>query len=229
MASILFVNVETKRSIPLNSTLACTDLHFLPPPPRPVVPTSALGVHGITREFMGVNGRKSNGGGQTTRTNGSDASATVNAARRDRGFDVPIAHVCARRRLAASVNGLRQSRPSRHSTGSARSPSSSVILRVGDGVAAAEPAREVDVGAAARAERADSAPRWRGRRSGTCRGRRAVGACHADYIGAPGSRAGGAPHSGSASPSRSQLKWIGKPSPSSMLTTSVSGRPTTLV
>ena len=34
---------------------------------------------------------------------------------------------------------------------------------------------------------------------------------------------------GSASPSFSQLKWIGKPSASSMPTTSVSGRPTTLV
>jgi hypothetical protein len=36
-------------------------------------------------------------------------------------------------------------------------------------------------------------------------------------------------HSGSVSPRRSQLKWIGNPSPSSMATTSVRGRPTMLV
>ena len=103
----------------------------------------------------------------------------------------------------------------------------------GNGVAAAEPACEVHIGAAARAERADSRASVARLQIGhlpepdacvwslPCRlHRRARCERHSQW---------GGRHSGSASPSRSQLKWIGKPSPSSMLTTSVSGRPTTLV
>lgn len=95
-----------------------------------------------------------------------------------------------------------------------------------DDIAATEPAQQVEIGAGARAERSEllgtgrlanraAATGWLRAQSGL-RGRiRFVG--H-DRV-----------YSGSASAAFSQFSWIGKLSPLSIATTSVSGSPTTLV
>ena len=92
----------------------------------------------------------------------------------------------------------------------------------GDHIAAAEPAREVDVGTAARAEGAVFTCTTGLPQIAQCFAAASPFAPHA-----PASLR--LPHSASSSAALSQLKWIGKPSASGMLTTSVNGRPTTLV
>ena len=112
--------------------------------------------------------------------------------------------------------------PARCAAASSPSSSAAAFTATGNGVAAAQPARQIDVAAARRAER----PERQFRRSPADRAAAAIGGW--------GTLAGHRRYStsrrqvGSSSAARTQAKCSGKPSPTSSATTSVSGSPTTL-